>query len=42
MLEVYDKENLIQKTPQKSIDGMKNFRNFIHPGVSVKSLTKYK
>lgn len=32
MLEVCDKENLIQNTPKKFIDGIKTFRNFIHPG----------
>lgn len=32
MLEICDKERLIQNTPQKFMDGMKQFRNFIHPG----------
>lgn len=32
MLEVCTKEKLIHNAPQKFIDGMRNFRNFIHPG----------
>lgn len=32
MLEVCDKEHLIQNTPKRFMDGMKQFRNFIHPG----------
>lgn len=32
MLEVCTNENLIHNAPQKFIDGMKNFRNFVHPG----------
>ena len=31
MLEVCTNENLIHNAPQKFIDGMKNFRNFVHP-----------
>ena len=32
MLEVCTQEKLIHNAPQKFIDGMRNFRNFIHPG----------
>lgn len=32
MLEVCTAEKLISNAPQKFIDGMKNFRNFVHPG----------
>ncbi|MCX4253741.1 MAG: tetratricopeptide repeat protein [Bacilli bacterium] len=32
MLEVCDKEKFVQNTPKKFMDGLKNFRNFIHPG----------
>lgn len=32
MLEVCTSEKMIHNAPQKIIDGMKNFRNFIHPG----------
>lgn len=32
MLEVSTAEKLIHNAPQKFIDGMKNFRNFVHPG----------
>lgn len=32
MLEVCETEKLINNTPQKFIDGLKNFRNFVHPG----------
>ncbi|MDD3452682.1 MAG: tetratricopeptide repeat protein [Bacilli bacterium] len=39
MLEVCDKENLIQKAPQKFMDGIKNFRNFIHPGKELREKT---
>ena len=32
MLEVCTSEKLIPSAPQKFIDGVKNFRNFVHPG----------
>lgn len=32
MLEVCTKEKLLHNTSQKIIDGVKNFRNFVHPG----------
>lgn len=32
MLEVCASQNILHSTPQKFIDGMKQFRNFIHPG----------
>lgn len=32
MLEVCTSEKLIHNAPKKFIDGMKNFRNFVHPG----------
>ena len=32
MLEVCTLEKLINNAPQKFIDGVKNFRNFVHPG----------
>lgn len=32
MLEVCDKEKFVQNTPKKFMDGLKNFRDFIHPG----------
>lgn len=39
MLEVCDKEQLIQNTPKKFMDGMKQFRNFIHPGKELREKT---
>lgn len=39
MLEVCSKENLIQNTPQKFMDGVKHFRNFIHPGKELREKT---
>lgn len=36
MLEVCDFEKLISNTPKKFIDGMKQFRNFIHPGREIR------
>ena len=39
MLEVCDKEHLIQNTPKKFMDGMKHFRNFIHPGKELREKT---
>ena len=39
MLEVCDKEHLIQNTPKKFMDGMKQFRNFIHPGKELREKT---
>lgn len=32
MLDVCEKEKILHSTPEKFIDGMKQFRNFIHPG----------
>ena len=32
MLDVCTSENLIHNTPQKFIDGIKFFRNYVHPG----------
>jgi len=39
MIEVCDKEQLIQNTPKKFMDGMKQFRNFIHPGKELREKT---
>ncbi len=39
MLEVCDKEKLVQNTPKKFIDGLKHFRNFIHPGKELREKT---
>lgn len=39
MLEVCDKEQLIKNTPKKFMDGMKQFRNFIHPGKELREKT---
>lgn len=39
MLEVCDKEKLVQNAPKKFIDGLKNFRNFIHPGKELREKT---
>lgn len=39
MLEVCDKEQLITNAPKKFMDGMKQFRNFIHPGKELREKT---
>ena len=39
MLEVCDKEQLITNAPKKFMDGMKQFRNFIHPGNELREKT---
>ena len=39
MLEVCDKEQLIKNAPKKFMDGMKQFRNFIHPGKELREKT---
>lgn len=36
MLEVCTSEKLIHNAPKKFIDGMKNFRNFVHPGKEIR------
>ena len=36
MLEVCTSEKLIHNVPKKFIDGMKNFRNFVHPGKEIR------
>lgn len=36
LLEVCIQEQLLHKTPQSFVDGMKQFRNFIHPGKEIR------
>lgn len=39
LLEVCMKENLLHKTSQNFVNGMKQFRNFIHPGKEIREKT---